>query len=344
MKIAQIAPLWGDVPPRTYGGVELLVALMARELTARGHDVTLYASGASALAVQAIRSVHEKNLFDLTCEEKAFTYEYYMGALVARALQEARSFDVLHFHVGAQWVPFTESLATPALFTLHTQLSVDDAWILQRHPRQHVIGVTHSQTATLGRVSPVIYSGIDLDAYSPRHEHGTYLAFLGRMSAFKNPLDAITAAACLDMPILLAGAPGDEAETAYFDQHIKPLIDGCRVIYLGALGHAEKNDFLGKAGALLFPIHWEEPFGLVMVEAMACGTPVVAYGRGSVPEIVDSGVTGFVGHTVDDLVELVPRALQLDRAAVRERAEQRFDYRRMVDEYVSVYRALIGAA
>jgi glycosyltransferase involved in cell wall biosynthesis len=146
------------------------------------------------------------------------------------------------------------------------------------------------------------------------------------------------------MPILLGGAPGDALETAYFDQHIKPLIDGCRVIYLGPLGHAEKNDFLGKAGALLFPIAWEEPFGLVMTEAMACGTPVVAYDRGSVPEIVDPGVTGFVGHTVDDLVALIPRALRLDRAAVRERAAQRFDYRRMVDDYVSVYRELTGIA
>jgi glycosyltransferase involved in cell wall biosynthesis len=344
MKIAQIAPLWSDVPPQTYGGVELLVALLSRELTVRGHEVTLYASGASSLAVRSIKSVHARNLFELTCEDKAWTYEYYMAALVARAVQDASDFDVMHFHVGAQWIPFTESLATPSLFTFHTQLGVDDDWILHRYPRQRVNGVTHSQMAAVGTAYPVVHSGIDFDAYSPRHEHGSYLAFLGRMSAFKNPLDAIAAAARLDMPILLAGAPGDELETAYFDQHIKPLIDGCRVVYLGALGHAEKNDFLGKAGALLFPIAWEEPFGLVMVEAMACGTPVVAYGRGSVPEIVDSGVTGLVGHGVDDLVDLIPRALQLDRAAVRERAERRFDYRRMVDDYVAVYRELAGRA
>jgi glycosyltransferase involved in cell wall biosynthesis len=228
---------------------------------------------------------------------------------------------------------------------MHTCPQVDDEFVFRRWPEVAVNGISrcqmHGAGVRTGREFPIVHNGCDFAAYTPSFEPGEYLAYLGRMSLEKNPLDAIRIARAVEMPIVLAGQPQNPQEQQWFAEQVQPLIDGKDVRWIGPVNHAEKNELLRGASALLFPIQWEEPFGLVMIEAMACGTPVVAHRRGSVEEVVDDGITGCHAGVIDALAELVPRALQLDRAKVRAHAEGRFGYRAMVDAYVALYRTLL---
>jgi glycosyltransferase involved in cell wall biosynthesis len=344
LRIAQISPLWSPIPPRTYGGIELLMKLLIDELVARGHEVTLFSS-ADCVTAGKLHPVCETNLTDLTTNNAAYLYEYYVNSMVGEVIHHARSFDIIHSHIGAAWIPFAANAPTASLFTIHTSPTVDDEWIFRRWPTVPVAGISrcqmHGAALRLGREFPIIYNGCDFDACEPSFERGQYLAFLGRMSPSKNPLDAIRIAQAAEMPLVLAGQPQNSAEERYFVEEIQPLIDGEHVRWIGAVNAVQKNELLRNAAAFLFPIQWDEPFGLVMIEAMACGTPVVARRRGSVEEIVDDGVTGFHASVIDSLAELVPRALALDRRAVRAHARQRFDYQRMVDDYLALYRQLL---
>ena len=231
---------------------------------------------------------------------------------------------------------------------MHTSPHLDDEWVFKRWPEVTVAGISQCQMRAaalkLGREFPIIYNGCDFDAYEPNYEPGKYLAFLGRFSPEKSPLDAIRIAAAAEMPIVLAGKPQNANEERYFKEKIEPLIDGERVRCIGPVNHPQKNALLRDAAALLFPIQWEEPFGLVMIEAMACGTPVLAHRRGSVEEVVENGVTGFHAGVIDGMVELLPQVLALDRRAVRARAETRFGFRQMVDDYVALYHSLTRPA
>jgi len=344
LRIAEVAPLWTSIPPATYGGIELVVHLLCEELVRRGHEVTLFASGDSRTSAR-LRSVCERNLLDLMTACEASTYEYYANAIVAEALLSAREFDLIHFHLGSQWVPMGALCASPSLFTFHTFLSEDDQWVAKRYPGVALSAISRYQVSSLGdgspgREIPVVYNGCDFAAYAPSFEKGKYLAFLGRMSFDKNPLDAIRIAKTVGLPILLAGRPQDAEENEYFETCIKPLIDGESVQYLGPINHSQKNELLRGAAALVFPIQWAEPFGLVMIEAMACGTPVVARDLGAVREVVDPGITGFHHESIDELAGLVRLAVGLDRATVRRHAVQRFSFQRMVDDYEKIYRSL----
>jgi glycosyltransferase involved in cell wall biosynthesis len=275
----------------------------------------------------------------------AYAYEYYANANMAEALRDADSFDVINCHLGCPWIPFGVTSKTPVLHTMNTALLVDDIWVLNRYPEVSVSAQSYAQIAVLSPQSrakiPVVYNGCDFAAFDATETPGAYLAFLGRMNPMKNPGDAIRIAQAVGMPIVLAGRPQTNTEAAYFDEQIKPLIDGKNVRYIGPVNHAEKNELLKNAAILLFPIQWSEPFGNVMIEAMACGTPVVACNGGSVSEVIDSGKTGFYADTVEELTPLVHRAMLLDRKIVREHARQRFNHQRMVDEYVKMYASLI---
>ncbi len=341
LRIGVAPPLWTPVPPKTYGGVELVVHLLTEELVRQGHDVTLFGTGDSRTSAR-LEAVCERNILDFMAGTDACVYEAYANAAVARVLARAREFDVLHFHMGMHWAPFATLVKTPSLFTIHTFASYDDRWLARNFPGVALTGISRYQAAQLvegtEREIPVVYNGCDFGAYQPGYEPGQYLAFLGRMSHDKNPLGAIRIAQAAGMPIILAGKAQQAKEEKYFDEEIEPLIDGKMVRYLGPVNHEQKNDLLRNAAALVFPIQWPEPFGLVMIEAMACGTPVLARGLGSVAEVIDAGVTGHYAGEIEEMQALLPATLALDRRRVRERAEERFAHRRMVEEYVKVYR------
>jgi len=341
LRIAQAPPLWTPIPPTTYGGIERMVHSLTEELVRLGHEVTLFGTGDSTTSAR-LEPVCERNMLGTMAATEASVYEAYANAAVARVLARAADFDVLHFHIGMQWLPFAPLVETPSLFTIHTLPSQDERWLARNFPSVALAGISRWQAsqAAVGREIPVVYNACDFGAFEPRFEPGRYLAFLGRMSYDKNPLDAIRIARAAGMPLILAGQAQQAREEAYFEAEIRPLIDGESVRYIGPVDHGRKSELLRNAAALLFPIQWEEPFGLVMIEAMACGTPVLAHGLGSVAEVVDAGVTGFHAPEIAGMLELLPATLALDRRRVRRHAEERFSIARMVQGYVDLYRKL----
>jgi len=344
LRIAQVAPLWTRIPPSTYGGIELLMKLLIDELVARGHDVTLFSSG-DCLTSAKLHATVETNLIDRITAQEMYMSEYYLNSTMAEVLREARHFDIIHYHLSSAWIPFAAAAQAPGLFTMHTSPHLDDEWVMRRWPEVPVAGISHCQmhaaSLKLGRHFPIVHNGCDFDAYDPCYESGRYVAYLGRISPEKNPLGAIKIAQAAGVPIVLAGQPQNQKEANYFADHIEPLIDGESVQWIGAVNHPQKNQLLRHAGALIFPIQWEEPFGLVMIEAMACGCPVVAHRRGSVEEVVENGITGYHTGVIDAMAELVPQALTLERRRVRENAVERFGYVKMVDAYEALYRSLL---
>jgi glycosyltransferase involved in cell wall biosynthesis len=276
---------------------------------------------------------------------EAHEYIPYANALFTEALRGADSFDVIHCHLGYPFVPLGLLARTPVLHTLHTVPAPDDLWVLGHHPEVPVAAVSRHQARAIpsGRLREVrvVPHGIDFETYHGENAPGKYLAFLGRMGPQKSPLDAVRVGRAAGLPLVLAGKPQNAEEELYFAREVRPLIDGNAVRYAGPVNHAQKVELLRGAAALLFPIRGEEAFGLAMVEAMACGTPVIGYDTATVSEIIDPGVTGFFGRTPEELAGLVPRALALDRRAVREHARRRFSHTRMADDYVALYRELV---
>ncbi|MCE9612068.1 MAG: glycosyltransferase family 4 protein [Chthoniobacter sp.] len=344
LRIAQVSPLWTRIPPTTYGGIELVMKLLIDELVARGHEVTLFSSGDCATSAHLHETV-DRNLTARVITGETEMFEHYANSTMAEVMGEAGRFDLIHYHLSTAWLPLAGAVRTPGLFTMHSSPRVDDEWAMGRWPEVEVAGIStcqmHAAGLKLEREFPVVYNGADFASFEPRFEPGSHLAFLGRLSADKNPLGAIRIAQEVGMPLVIAGQPQNQKEAAYFKSEVEPLIDGEQIRWIGPVNHAQKNELLRHAAALLFPIQWEEPFGLVMIEAMACGTPVVAHRRGSVEEVVDDGVTGYTSGSMDALPELVAPALALNREHVRARAEARFGHRRMVDDYLALYRALI---
>ena len=343
MRIGLVPPLWTRIPPRTYGGIELVVHLLAEELVRRGHEVTLFGTGDSETSAR-LEVVVEESLLGAMEAGGATVYEAYANGAVAKVLGRAGDFDVLHFHLGMAWAPFASLVRTPCLFTVHTFASYDDRWLARNFPGVALSGISRYQadqvTEGLGRELPVVYNGVEFGRFEPRYERGEYLAFLGRMSFDKNPLDAIRIAKRAGMRIVVAGQPQQRKEEVYFETEIKPLIDGEQVRYVGPVNHEQKNELLRNAAALIFPVQWEEQFGLVMIEAMACGTPVLAHNLGSVGEVVTPGVTGFYAGEIEGMQDLLRGTLELDRRRVRGEADGRFSAGRMVEGYLEIYRGM----
>jgi glycosyltransferase involved in cell wall biosynthesis len=347
LRIAQVAPLWTSIPPETYGGIELLIYMLVEELVRRGHEVTLFATDNSKTSAR-LHPICNGTVTDAMIRGKAHGYEHYSTAALVEAIKARDSFDVIHSHIGTSVVPLNAVSNVPIVHTIHTVVGPDDQWVFDHYPDVPLVGLSHSQVSAFtpecrGKVH-VVHNACDIDRYDLADPPGDYLMFLGRMSPQKNPVDAIRIARAAGMPIVLAGSPQSRWEEQYFAEQVEPLIDGNNVRYAGGANHEQKRALLRNAAALLFPIQWAEPFGLVMIEALASGLPVLAFNNGSVSELIDYGVTGFYADSVEALVPLVPEALKLDRRAIREGARRRFSHHRYVDEYLDVYRATIQHA
>ncbi len=336
MRIAQVAPLYESVPPKLYGGTERVVSYLTEELVNMGHDVTLYASGDSQTAAE-LRSVCPRAL-RLEGGKLLSPLAHHLN-LIETIAQEADEFDVVHFHL--DYLPFSliRRLEIPAVTTLHGRLDIPDLHPLFREfDDMHLISISDAQRAPMQWASwlKTVHHGLPEDLHDAKETPGQYLAFLGRIAQEKRVDRAIEIAKRAGMPLRVA-AKVDAADQEYYEKEIKHLLSGSDVEFIGEICEQEKTEFLGNAAALLFPIDWPEPFGLVMIEAMACGTPVIAFRGGSVAEIVDEGVTGFVVESIEEAEEAVRRLPEIDRAECRRRFEQRFSARRMSEDYLAAY-------
>jgi glycosyltransferase involved in cell wall biosynthesis len=340
MKIAQIAPLMESVPPRLYGGSERIASYLTDELVGLGHEVTLFASGDSVSRANLVRCVPMALRLDANVRDPI---PYYM-LMLDRVRELADEFDILHFHIDQFHFPLFRPIANRTVTTLHGRQDLHDLKPLYvGFSDMPLVTISNAQRKPIPNANFVatVYHGIPIHLLKPTYKPGGgYLAFLGRISPEKRPDRAIRIAQALGIPIRIA-AKIDKVDEAYFREEIAPLFNLPGVEYIGEIDERAKSAFLGEARALLFPIDWPEPFGLSMIEAMACGTPVLAFRCGSVPEIVDPGVTGVIVDTMDEAIRMLPAVLALDRRAVRQRFEQRFSATRMAKDYVQVYRAAL---
>ena len=344
MKIAQIAPLYEAVPPRLYGGTERVVAHLTDALVDMGHQVTLFAAADANTSANLVPARERALRLDpAPLKSDLASHLRLMDEVRARADE----FDILHFHVDLLHFPFFEDIAERTLTTLHGRLDLSDLGeVYRRWHRYPLVSISNDQRAPLAFANwcGTIHHGLNASAYRFHPEpDGGYLAFLGRISPEKRPDRAIAIARRTGLPLKIA-AKVDGADRKYFEQEIRPLLDHPLVEFIGEIGDAQKSDFLGNARALLFPIDWPEPFGLVMIEAMACGTPVIAWRRGSVPEVVQDGVSGFIVESEAAAAAAIERLPQLDRQRVRDTFEQRFSSNAMARRYLDLYWKLLGDA
>jgi glycosyltransferase involved in cell wall biosynthesis len=341
MRIAQIAPLAESVPPKLYGGTERVVSWLVDELVELGHRVTLFASGDSTTRAElhpvwprALRLGRARTDPNLAC-----------ALLLEAVSRRAREFDVIHSHIDWLHLPVLTRLGIPFVTTMHGRLDLPGIpEALREFPEACFVSISDNQRDSVKGANwcGTVYHGLPASQFRPSYERGSYLAFLGRLTPDKGPEDAMRIARAAGMPLRIA-AKVPRGEAAYFKQHIEPHVDGTDVQLIGEVDERGKQPFLSGAAALLFPIKWPEPFGLVMIEAMACGTPVIAYRAGSVPEVLDEGVTGFIVDGEEEAVQAVKNMAPMERRAVRARFEERFTSERMARAYIRYYQQLAGA-
>jgi len=340
MRIAQIAPLMESVPPRLYGGTERIVSYLTEELVRMGHDVTLFASGDSMTSAKLIGCVPRALRLDVNVRD---TIPYYM-LMLDRVRQHAGEFDILHFHIDQFQFPLFRHMAGRTVTTLHGRQDLPDLKPLYiGFADMPLVSISNEQRRPIPNANFVqtIYHGLPTDLHKPFFRpNGGYVAFLGRIAPEKRPDRAIRIARSLGVPLKIA-AKVDRVDEDYFREVIAPLLDGPDVEFVGEINEQQKNEFLGEARALLFPADWPEPFGLSMIESMACGTPVLAFRCGSVPEVIDEGVTGVIVENLEEAVNALPRVFAFDRRVVRQRFDERFSASRMAKDYLDVYRSLL---
>ena len=340
MRIACLSPLMEAVPPKLYGGTERVVAYLCDELAALGHEVTLFASGDSVTRARLVP------VWPCALRLDPGMRDYLAPHIVMLEVvaQRAAAFDIVHLHIDYLGYPTLRRCDVPFVTTLHGRLDLPELRaVYETFADAPVVSISDAQREPLPQANYVgtILHGIPERLLLPGFGHAGYLAFLGRISPEKAPDAAIRIAARAGMPIRIA-AKVDRVDEAYFAERIEPLLALPHVEFIGEINEEQKAEFLGHAAALLFPIAWREPFGLSMIEAMACGTPVIAFRNGSVPEVVDDGVTGFIVGDEDEAVAATQRLKSLDRARIRAVFERRFTARRMAEDYLKIYRELIG--
>jgi glycosyltransferase involved in cell wall biosynthesis len=341
MRIAQVSPLYESVPPKLYGGTERVVSCLTEELVTMGHDVTLFASGDSVTSARLIAACPESLRLNQRCVDQ-LAHHYVM---LADVLDRAREFDVIHFHIDYLHFPLTRIMGVPHLSTLHGRLDLDDLVpVYRKFNRTPLVSISRSQRKPLHWVNWIgnVYHGLPSNLLPAGDGSGGYLAFVGRISQEKRVDRAIQIASAVRMPLKIA-AKVDRSDREYYETEIKPLLNNPYVEFVGEITEREKADFLGNAYASVFPIDWPEPFGLTMIEAMACGTPTIAFNCGSVPEVIREGVSGYIVRNVEEAIRAVERVADLDRAACRQDFEKRFTASRMAEDYVKLYQALVSA-
>ena len=339
MRIAQVAPLVESVPPSTYGGTERVVSYLTEELVRQGHDVTLYASGDSLTDAKLVPVVPHA----LRLNSRVRDYLPYTYLQIDRVAREADAFDVLHFHVDLVHFPLFHHMGERVLTTLHGRLDLPDLVPFYcGFPDMPLISISDRQRLPLPPVNwlRTIPHGLPPDLYRYGNGGGGYLAFLGRISPEKGPERAIAIATRAGIPLKIA-AKVDRVDVEYFETVVRPLLEHPLVEYIGEVDEAGKQALLADALALVFPIDWPEPFGLVMIEAMACGTPLIAFDRGAVPEVLEDGLTGFVVNSIDGAAAALSHVCELSRPRIRRRFEERFTVERMARNYVAVYRRML---
>ncbi|HEX4525081.1 MAG TPA: glycosyltransferase family 4 protein [Casimicrobiaceae bacterium] len=338
MRIAIVSPLFESVPPKLYGGTERVVSYLTEELVRQGHQVTLFASGDSRTKA-SLRPVTRRGLrLDPDCRD-ALAYHVIM---LDEVIESASEFDVIHFNIDYWHFPLSRWLSLPSVTTLHGRLDLPDLVPLyERFADMPLVSISDAQRKPLPSANWIatVHHGLPAGLFTFRERPGAYLAFLGRISPEKRPDRAIEIARRAGIPLKLA-AKVDRVDRPYFEQCIRPLLTGPGVEFIGEIADPDKDRFLGEALALLFPIDWPEPFGLAMVEAMACGTPVIAYRSGSVPELMVEGVTGYIVNNEDDAVDAVRRLDRISRADCRRVFEQRYTDERMARSYLDVYQRI----
>jgi len=340
MKIAQVAPLWERVPPFRYGGIELIVCLLTDELVRRGHDVTLFASGDS-ITTAKLKSVHDQALrLDPSIREPGL----YEQMMLVDIYQQAHHFDIIHSHVGCAAFSYTGFVKTPTVHTMHGIFTPDNEKMFRKFAWQPYISISEAQREPRLGLNYIhtVYNGIDPNVYSfePIPLQPAYLAFVGRLSPEKGPIEAIKIARASGLPLKMAGKV-DVVDRDFYREQVEPLIDGEQIQYLGEVTHEEKVALLRGASVTLFPITWREPFGLVMIESMATGTPVIGMALGSVPEIIAHGKTGFVCHSIEKMIESIPDAMKLDRQTCRDYVLSHFSVQSMTDEYEKAFQMVL---
>ena len=340
MRIAQIAPLAESVPPKLYGGTERVVAWLVDELVSLGHEVTLFASGDS----RTRGNLHPVWPRALRLGRPAADPAAACTALLEAIAQRVEDFDVVHSHIDWLHLPLLSRLGVPFITTMHGRLDLPGlSDVVRQFSDAPFVSISDNQRLPLARANwrGTVHHGLPADLFRPSYGQGCYLAFLGRLTAEKGPESAIRIARAAGMQLRIA-AKLPRGERRYFKERLEPQIDGTQIRLIGEVNDEAKQPFLAGAAALLFPIDWPEPFGLVMIEAMACGTPVIAFRSGSVPEVIDEGVTGFVVDDEEQAVQAVKRLRELDRRRVRERFEERFTAGRMAVDYVSHYQSVVN--
>lgn len=341
MRIAQIAPLWERVPPPAYGGIELVVGLLTDELVRRGHEVTLFASGDS-ISLAKLESVHPQAL---RLDPKVKECSIYEMLQLTKVYERAAEFDLIHSHMGCAALPYAMMSKTPTVHTLHGIFTPDNEKMFSYAKDQPYVSISHSQREPRLGLNCVgtVYNSIDVSSHKffPEPDAPAYLAFLGRISPEKGPHHAIEIAKATGIPLKMAGKV-DPVDVNYFESEIKPLIDGEFIQFLGEADHQMKNNLMGRAIATLFPITWREPFGLVMVESMAAGTPAIGMNLGAVPEVIAHGRSGFIANNVDECIAAVRNIQAISRYGTREYVWEHFGIERMVSGYEAVYRELLA--
>jgi glycosyltransferase involved in cell wall biosynthesis len=340
MKIAQVAPLYEAVPPKLYGGTERIVSFLTEELVKQGHDVTLFASGDSLTKAKLIASVPQALRLKEVCEDSLAPHVVQLQQVI----ESSGEFDIIHFHTDYLSFPFTQFLDVPHVTTLHGKLNIEELQLIYNtYPDEPVVCISDSQCKPLPQANFVgrVHHGLPMDLFKKGNRSGNYFAFLGRISPEKRCDRAIEIAIACNTPIKIA-AKVDKADRDYFAQKIQHLFDHPLVEYVGEINEEQKQDFLGNAKALLFPIDWPEPFGLVMIEAMACGAPVIAWNNGSVPEIIDEGKSGYIVNSMEEAINAANKISVLDRSIVRNCFEQRFSVQRMTKDYIEIYQKLVN--